>query len=186
MSTTSSTTSSQSSHDALGAGLTEGIAAKEVRAHEHARHRTKERREHALARERKNKAIAVKAWGLKVARGTRLGRKPSMEKWDGDEPEVTPPALSVSALDSVVAPPRKSTGSFTGLTLGDLISKPRRHKAKKLDFEVIPPVRAVIALDDFGHDFEADEPWEYVTGAYLNDAPTWKALSYAQAAAPAM
>ncbi|KIL00822.1 hypothetical protein PAXRUDRAFT_539632 [Paxillus rubicundulus Ve08.2h10] len=178
MSTTSSTTSSQSSHDALGASLTEGLATKEVRAHEHARHRIKERREHTLA-------IVMKAWGLKVARGTRLGRKPSMERWDRDEAEVTHPALSVPALDSVAAP-RKVTGPFTGLTLGDLISKPRRHKAKKLDFEVIPPIRAVIALDDFGHDLEADEPWEYISGACLNDASTWKALSYAQVAAPAM
>ncbi|KAF9225267.1 hypothetical protein BS17DRAFT_778376 [Gyrodon lividus] len=186
MSTTSSTTSSQSSHDAPGVRLTEGVDAKEVRAHEHARHRTKERREHALAQERKDKAAAVRAWGLKVAQRPRLARKLSMESWDGEEPELVSPELSARVLDSAASPPRKSTDSFPGLTLGDLISKPRRQKAKKLDFEVIPPVRAVIALDDFEHDIEANDPWEYITRACLKDGYTWKGMSYAQAAATAM
>jgi len=52
----------------------------------------------------------------------------------------------------------------------------------ELDFEVIPPIRAVIALDDA----EADEPWEYITRASLNDGSAWKGKSYAQAVASAM
>lgn len=50
----------------------------------------------------------------------------------------------------------------------------------EFDFEVIPPIRAVIALDD------ADEPWEYITRASLNDGSVWKGKSYAQAVVSAM
>ena len=47
---------------------------------------------------------------------------------------------------------------------------------------MIPPIRAVIALDDA----EADESWEYITRAGLNDGSAWKGKSYAQAVASAM
>ena len=207
MSTTSSTKSTQSSHDALRTRLNEGNAVKEVRAHEHARHRTKERRDHALAKGRKEKAAAVRVLGLKVNHGVKLVRKLSMESWDGEDPEeqrsVTTPSVRepVQAHEHDVAPPRDSTSSFTALTLGDLISRPRRPKAKRelfvrvfgafvdnrmcvseFDFEVIPPIRPVIALDDA----DADEPWEYITRASLNDGSAWKGKSYAQAVVCAM
>lgn len=52
----------------------------------------------------------------------------------------------------------------------------------ELDFEVVPPIRPVIALDDG----EADESWEYVTRASLNDGSAWKGKSYAQAVVSAM
>ncbi|KAH0837867.1 hypothetical protein J3R83DRAFT_6095 [Lanmaoa asiatica] len=192
MSTTSSTKSTPLSHDAPSVRLNESAAAKEVRAHEHARHRIKERREHTLAKERKSKAAAVRVLGIKVSHGAKLVRKHSMENWDGEEPEERRSAPAMSVQDAVpvheqeqehrMAPPRDSTGSFTELTLGDLISRPRRPKAKQLDFEVIPPIRAVIALDDV----EADEPWEYITRASLNDGSAWVGKSYAQAVASAM
>ena len=89
--------------------------------------------------------------------------------------------------------------------LGDLISGPRSPKMKhecssgicrcvlasltvgfpdvaKLDFELISPIRAVTALDDA----EADEPWEYITRASLNDGSVWKGKSYGQAVASTM
>ncbi|KAH7886294.1 hypothetical protein F5I97DRAFT_1243320 [Phlebopus sp. FC_14] len=183
MSTTSSTKSSQPSNDALSARLTEGVA-KEVRAHEHARNRTKERREHVQVKERKERAAVARATGIKVSQGLKPVKGLSMDSWDGDEEAVVghetlppkPPALKA------VAPPAR----FGSLTLGDLISIPRRKKAKQLDFEVIPPVRAVIALDDCSVNMEVDEPWEYISRASLNDEPSWKAMSYAQAAATAL
>lgn len=139
---TTPTKSTQSSHDAPSARLNEGAIAKEVRAHEHARHRTRERREHALAKERKEKAAAVRMLGLKVAHGGKLVRKLSMESWDGEEPEKLASVPTASVEDAApgtpvhrhehdVAPLRHSTSSFTKLTLGDLISKPRRPKAKR-------------------------------------------------------
>ena len=218
MSTTSSTKSTPSSHDAPSARVNERVVAKEVRAHEHARHRTKERREHALAKERKEKAAAVRVLGLKVTthgHGAKLVRRLSMESWDGEEPEEqrsgrsalpgTPVQESAPAPKNDAAPPRHSTSSFAELTLGDFISRPRRPKAKRecssgicrcvlaslmvgfpdvaeLDFELISPIHAVIALDDA----EADEPWEYITRASLNDGSVWKGKSYAQAVASAM
>lgn len=54
----------------------------------------------------------------------------------------------------------------------------------ELDFEMIPPIRAVIALDDV--DVDADEPWEYITRASVNDGFAWKGKSYAKAVASAM
>ncbi|KAF8131578.1 hypothetical protein EV363DRAFT_170400 [Boletus edulis] len=190
MPTTSTTKSTPPSHDTPSARIDQGVATKEVRAHEHARHRTKERREHALTKERKEKAAAVRVLGLKGchthAHGARLVRKLSMESWDGEEPKEArsaqegAPRTPVQALGPELGSGHDVRSSFTELTLGDLISKPRRPKAKQLDFEVIPPIRAVIALDDA----EADEPWEYITRASLNDA--WKGKSYAQAVASAM
>ncbi|KAF9235129.1 hypothetical protein BU15DRAFT_78299 [Melanogaster broomeanus] len=199
MSTTSYNESSKlSGSDALSARGTDGVAAKEVRAHEHARHRIKERREHALARERKERAAAVRAVGPKAAPGARLPvgagrRKPSsmQQSWDGEVPEAAATATLLSVPAEAVdergaASLPKRTSAFAELTLGDLVSRPRRQKANKLDFEVVPPVRAVIALDDFRHDIEADETWEYVTRSSLHDGPIWKGMSYAQAVATAM
>ncbi|KAG9313897.1 hypothetical protein JVU11DRAFT_4668 [Chiua virens] len=146
--------------------------AKEVRAHEHARHRTKERREHALAKERKEKAAAGRGLGH-----GGLGRR---EAPCGGCARY--PVQGADAANEDVASPRASTGSCTELTLGDIISRPRQPKAKQLDFEVIPHIRAVIALDDA----DADESWEYITRASVNDGSAWKGKSYAQAVASAM
>lgn len=215
MPTTPSTKSFSSSHHAPSARLNEGTAAKEVRAREHARHRTKERREHALAKERKEKATAARVSGLKVTHthGAKLVRKLSMESWDGEEPgekeRSAPGAVSgapaqgpESGTDADVAPSRERSNVFAELTLGDFVSEPRRPKGKRgclngvvvvlvadvsdvaaeLDFELVPPIRAVIALDDP----EGDEAWEYITRASLNDGSAWKGKSYAQAVASAM
>ena len=138
MPTTSSTKSTSSSHDAPSARLNEGSVAKEVRAHEHARHRTKERREHTLAKERKEKVAAERVLGLKGthAHGTKLVRKLSMESWDGTQPEEAPardvaPGAPVQEPERVMALPSENASALTELTLGDVLSKPRRPKAKR-------------------------------------------------------
>lgn len=201
MSTTTSPTSTSakspnpSVNDTLSVRLTQGVT-KDVRAHERARHRAKERQEHAQAKERKEKAAMFRALGFKVSSSLSsssgghggkpaAARKPSVESWDGDELDVslwTKP--SYVPLEPAVAPLRSGAGLFSELTLADLISVPRpQKKAKKLDFEVIPPVRAVIALDDDTDDTESDEPWEYITRASLNNELPQKGRSYAEAAA---
>lgn len=194
---TSSTTQSSrpSSNDTLSVRLvTEGVA-KDVRAHERARRRAKEREEHAQAKGRKEKAAVLRALGFKVSSSTSSGghggkpaaaRKYSMEIWDGDQPDVSPwRKPSCVPLELATVPLQSNVGPFTELTLADLISVPRpQKKGKKLDFEVIPPVRAVIALDDDTDDTESDEPWEYITRAsFLNSELPQKGRSYAQAAA---
>lgn len=112
-----------------------GSAAKDVRAHEHARHRTKERREHALAKERKEKAATVRALGLKVVRGVKLVRRLSMEAWDGEVPkEQQRPVRPVVDSENAAPLPQSPVSPrspFTELTLGDVISKPRQPKAKR-------------------------------------------------------
>ncbi|KAI6015669.1 hypothetical protein EDC04DRAFT_2948522 [Pisolithus marmoratus] len=180
MSTTTSSTanSNPSSNDALSVRLTEGIA-KDVRAHEHARHRAKQQQEHAQAKERKERAAVLRALGFKASASSGgHGGKPAAVRrltmdpsWDGDEPDVSPwTKPSCVPLEPVAAPLRSGAGPLTELTLADLISVPRpQKKGKHSDFEVIPPVRAVIALDDDTDDTESDEPWEYVTRASLNN-----------------
>lgn len=198
MSTATSTTSttakspSPSSNDTLSVRLTQGVT-KDVRAHERARHRAKERQEHAQAKERKEKAAMFKALGFKVSSLSSGGhggkpaaaRRPTVESWDGDELDVSPWIKPFYVpLEPAAAPLRSGAGPFSELTLADLISvPPPQEKAKKLDFEVIPPVRAVIALDDDTDDTESDEPWEYITRASLNNELPQKGRSYAQAAA---
>ncbi|KAG6335455.1 hypothetical protein ID866_3629 [Astraeus odoratus] len=193
MSATPSPNPSQPSNDALTTSVIEGVAAKDVRAHEHARHRAKERRVHAQAKERKEKAAVLKSFGIRASSHGCIGaakpsRKLTMESWDGDDlgDAVPLPLPSHKPSSSVAleacAPPRSSTGSFAELTLADLVSVPRPRKGKKLDFEVIPPIRAVIALDDIALDVEPDEPWEYVSRASLDNEFT-QGRSYAQAAA---
>ncbi|KAI6163672.1 hypothetical protein EDD17DRAFT_1872725 [Pisolithus thermaeus] len=196
MSTATSTTPTTakspnpSSNDTLSVRLTQGVT-KDVRAHEHARHRAKERQEHAQAKERKEKAAMFRALGFKVSSSTgghggkpAAARRPRVESWDGDELDVSPwIKSSYVPLEPAAAPLRSGAGPFSELTLADLISFPPQEKAKKLDFEVIPPVRAVIALDDDTDDTESDEPWEYITRASLNNELPQKGRSYAQAAA---
>jgi len=64
--------------------------------------------------------------------------------------------------------------------LADLIvtKKPRRQ-GKDGDFEVIPPVRSVIVLDDpVTPDMDFDEPWEHIYGVD-DDMPSYEP-SYAK------
>ncbi|KAI5998131.1 hypothetical protein EDD15DRAFT_2363949 [Pisolithus albus] len=186
---TSAKSPNPSVNDTLSVRLTQGVT-KDVRAHERARHRAKERQEHAQAKERKEKAAIFRALGFKVSSSSSGGkpaaaRRPSVGSWDGDELDVslwTKP--SYVPLEPAAAPLRSGADLFSELTLADLISVSRpQKKAKKLDFEVIPPVRAVIALDDDTDDTESDEPWEYITRASLNNELPQKGRSYAEAAA---
>ncbi|KAH7924485.1 hypothetical protein BV22DRAFT_1129787 [Leucogyrophana mollusca] len=162
------------------------IPAKEVRAHEHARHRVKERREHAQAKERKERVAAWKAVGGTYGGGgrqnSRTTRRFGMEVWDGGEPEgdIQLYGHSVRAAPSL---PRGGTEvRATEVKLADLISlRPRKApKGRDSEFEVVPRVRSVIALDEFGYDVELDEPWEYVS--LTAEQPAWRGMSYAQAA----
>lgn len=121
MSTTSNENSSQKLHETITNRLTE-VGAKDQRAHERARHQTKERREHALLKERKEKAAAARVTGLKESPASRTGKKVTMESWDGDEPEFRPLAVPVT-----IAPVPGNKFGFPEIRLADLVT----FKAKK-------------------------------------------------------
>ncbi|KAG2122583.1 hypothetical protein DEU56DRAFT_760301 [Suillus clintonianus] len=181
MSTTSSQKSPQQSHETMNNRLTV-IGAKDQRAYERARHQTKERREHAQVNERKERAAArVRAPALKEVHVSRAAKRASMEFWDGDEPDSRP--LAALGRPVNVAPVPRNNSGFSKMALADFVTFKikKLSKARDVDFEVLPPVRSVIALDDFGHEIEINEPWEFISLA--PESPTWKGLSYAQAAA---
>ncbi|OAX39216.1 hypothetical protein K503DRAFT_799829 [Rhizopogon vinicolor AM-OR11-026] len=175
--------SSQKLHETVVNRLTE-VGAKDQRAHERARHQTKERREHAMLMERKERAATARVMGLKERAGPRPGKKATMESWDGDEPEYR--AFAGSDRPATIAPVPGNRSGFPKIALADFVTFKTKKPSKALDadFEVLPPVRSVIALDDFGRDIEADEPWEFIT--LTPESPAWKGLSYAQAAALAV
>ncbi|KAG1742755.1 uncharacterized protein EDB91DRAFT_1127895 [Suillus paluster] len=184
MSTTSSEKSPQKSHETVSNCLTE-VGAKDQRAYERARHQTKERREHAQLKERKERAATgVRATPPKEGHVSRAARRVSMEFWDGDEPDSGP--LTGLGRPINVAPVPRIKSGFSKVVLADFVTfkTKKLSKAQDVDFEFLPPVRSVIALDDFGHDIEIDEPWEFISLA--PESPAWKGLSYAQAAALAL
>jgi hypothetical protein len=199
MSTTSSQKPLEQSHETVSNRLIE-VGAKDQRAYERARHQTKERREHAQVKERKERAAAgAPAPALKQGHANRAARRASLELWDDDEPDSG--ILTGSGRPVNVATVPRNKSGFSMMALADFVTFKTKKQSKaqgtvlpdfircnadsKLyidaDFEVLPPVRSVIALDDFGHDIEINEPWEFIS--LSPESPACKGLSYAQAAA---
>lgn len=135
MSTTSNEklSSSQKLHETVANPLSEvGANLKDQRAHERARHQTKERREHAQLKERKEKAAAARVTGLKERTGSRTGKKANVESWDGDEPEYTLAASDHPAtVAPVLVPGNGNKSGFPKIALADLVTfktkKPSKH-----------------------------------------------------------
>ncbi|KAG2153530.1 uncharacterized protein EDB93DRAFT_1135347 [Suillus bovinus] len=181
MSTTSSKKSPEQPHETVTNRLTE-VGAKDQRAYERARHQTKERREYTHVKERKERAAAgAPAPALKEGHVSRAAKRAGMESWDSDELDSR--MLTESGRPVNVAPAPRTKSGFSKMALADFMTfrTKKQFKSQDADFEVLPPVRAVIALDDFGHDIEINEPWEFISLA--PESPTCKGLSYAQAAA---
>jgi hypothetical protein len=125
MSTTSNEKSSQKPHETIVNRLPE-VGDKDQRAHERARHQTKERQEHAQLKERKEKAAVARVAGLKERAGPRTGKRATMEGWDGDEPEYRSLARSASPATITPAAPANKPG-FPKISLADFVT----FKAKK-------------------------------------------------------
>ncbi|KAG2341980.1 hypothetical protein BDR05DRAFT_990646 [Suillus weaverae] len=179
MSTISPEKSPQHSHETMNDCLT-GLGAKDQRAYERARHQTKERREHAQVKERKERAAAgVRAPALKQGHFSRVAKRASMEFWDGDEPDSR--TLTGFGRPVNVVPMLRNKSGFSKMALADFVTfrTKKISKAQDVDFEVVPPIRSVVALDDFGYDIEINEPWEFISLA--PESPAWRGLSYAQA-----
>lgn len=181
MSTTSSEKSPEQPHETVNNRLAL-VGAKDQRAYERARHQTKKRQEHAQVKERKERVAAgAPVPALKEEHTTRAAKRAGLELWDGDESDSR--ILAGSGRLVNVAPVPKSKSSFSKMALADFVmfKTKKPSKMQDADFEVLPPVRSVIALDDFGHDVEINEPWEFISLA--PESPACKGLSYAQAAA---
>ncbi|KAH9056864.1 hypothetical protein EDB87DRAFT_1152731 [Lactarius vividus] len=99
---------------------------------------------------------------------------PSSESDDGDWPELPTPPLPLP-------PPLRATQDRCEVPLAALVRpvKLRGAKAKEsTEFEFLPPVKNVIALDDADSNVP-DEPWEYISSAGGDDEAR-KIFSYAE------
>jgi len=82
-------------------------------------------------------------------------------------------------LADLLVPPRKPRKG-TGMHISDITLRVLSYEPLDGDFEVVPPIRSVIALeDDATPDLDADEPWEHVSIA--EELPI-HSLSYAKVA----
>jgi len=164
---------------------------RDARAYEHERQRAKHAGEWAKRRARKT-TIGGTAGGRPAgARAAHAGRqtkslkggKAGLEVDDGYA--ITPNSrdtehttakmgagLGAGLLTKVPLPPsedgrtdaiKADSGVKVNLSEIMMLSQKKPRKPNADDFEVIPRIRSVIALDDaFVHDMDLDEPWEHI------------------------
>ncbi|OCH89741.1 hypothetical protein OBBRIDRAFT_651207 [Obba rivulosa] len=151
---------------------------KAVRAFEHDRQRAKRVAETARARERKARRGSTDKRRQHTARsaqsqGKSAGQKGNTRSWEADERMQQDLVLEASeesprnpVLEISLAVPE-----LVEVELSDLIKPGKAPKAKgTADFEVIPTVRQVIALEDgLPLDPEMDEPWEHISADDADD-----------------
>ncbi|KAF9469552.1 hypothetical protein BDZ94DRAFT_1206141 [Collybia nuda] len=77
--------------------------------------------------------------------------------------------------------PRVAISSRLEVPLSALVTTRKPRKGREGDFEIIPYVRPVIALDDdMTHDVEVDEPWEHIYGDdddQLDNEPSYATIA---------
>lgn len=145
---------------------------RDVRAYEHERQRSKRAGEWAIRRAKKSSAGKGKG-GATVGGRTadmgdpRKGRRAVDVDVDVDMDAVlAAPGAVTRGLASVVVPPKKVySDPSRKVDLSDLIvlSQRKPRKLKEGDFELVPALPTIIALDDMpALDMEVDEPWECV------------------------
>jgi len=153
---------------------------KDVRAYEHERQRAKHAGEWAQRRARK----ATKGTGVGRASAVHAGRRAKTRKGGSDvdvdvsavipqgKDAESPDGLGAGVLKEVSLPPNRDDASKAvpgvKVNLSEIMVLSQR-KLRQLnvdDFEVIPHIRSVIALDDVDnvHDMDLDEPWEHIYG----------------------
>ncbi|KAF8167259.1 hypothetical protein B0H34DRAFT_8602 [Crassisporium funariophilum] len=150
----------------------EGLKDRDMRAYEHDRQRSKQAGEWAKRRARKAAAAVTSpganAKGAKSVKGGKADVDVEVDVYAVNGILNTDKgflegfgASPVRRRDHVVV-----ESLSMQVNLADLIDvahkKPRKEKD---DFEVIPPLRSVIVLDDMTevHDMDVDEPWEHVS-----------------------
>jgi len=189
---------------------------RDARAYEHERQRVKHAGEWAKRRARKTTIGGTAVGRPARARAAHAGRQAKSLKGGKVELEVddgyvvTPQGRdteyttakmcdgsSAGLLTKVSLPPSEDgrTDAFKAdqgvkINLSEIIMlsqrKPRKPNAD--DFEVIPHIRSVIALDDVAnHDMDLDEPWEHIyvnngEGKASDGASKFGRLTYARVA----
>lgn len=161
-SASASATAADAASPLVSSALPDADILREVRAYEHARQRAKRAEE--VARRRAVKEQSLTALGNQLSQPT-----PRSKKGAG-----AAPSYDSVGVENLAAPPRDDVAHGpapsrpAGMRLDDLVrvaapAKPRKSKRKDVGFEMVPPVRSVIALDDTtSRDVVIDEPWEYI------------------------
>lgn len=145
---------------------------RDVRAYEHERQRSKRAGEWAIRRAKKASAGKGKG-GAAVGGRTadmgdpRKGRRAIEVDVDVDMDAVlAAPGAATRGIVSMVVPPKKAySDPSRKVDLSDLVvlSQRKPRKLKEGDFELVPALPTIIALDDMPVlDMEVDEPWECV------------------------
>jgi len=100
---------------------------------------------------------------------------------DTDWPELPTPFGSLSQRCRSPAESALRPTQDREVPLSSLVRpvKARGAKAKEGEFEFLPPVKNVIALDDADSNIP-DEPWEYISSVGERDDEARKIFSYAE------
>lgn len=156
---------------------------RDARAYEHERHRVKHAREWAKRRARKATKGLIGGTGIGRAGATHAERRAKSRKGglDVDVYAVNPQShtdrLAAELLKKASLSPSGDGGydaskAIPGVKLNlseiMVLSQRKPRKLNVDDFEVIPHIRSVIALDDpvNEHDMDLDESWEHI---YVNN-----------------
>jgi hypothetical protein len=100
------------------------------------------------------------------------------ERTSRSQPDANEPRPQAQLADVLVLPRKPRKG--TGMHIFDVGLRAIPYQPLDGDFEVVPPIRSVIVLEDNATpDLDADEPWEHVSMA---DERPIHSLSYAKVA----
>lgn len=162
---------------------TNPLSHRDERAYEHERHRVKHARDWSKRRARKATKGLIGGTGIGRAGATRAERRAKSRKGgldvdvDVDVYAVNPQGhtdrLAVELLKKASLSPSGDGGydaskAIPGVKLNlseiMMLSQRKPRKLNVDDFEVIPHIRSVIALDDTvnEHDVDLDESWEHI------------------------
>ncbi|KAF8814473.1 hypothetical protein BYT27DRAFT_7206119 [Phlegmacium glaucopus] len=147
---------------------------RDARAYEHERQRAKQAGEWTKRRARKVTRQGTTG-AAHAGRRSKSWRDGKVEL-DADVYAALPRRRDIgrntAKVQEVSLPPSgggtdsSSGAQGVGVNLSELVVVSHRRPRKRNvdDFEVIPPVRSVIALDDVAvlHDMDLDEPWEHI------------------------
>lgn len=167
---------------------------RDARAYEHERQRAKHAGE--WAKRRASKATGVGRAAVHAGRRAKSRKGGSDVEVDafavipqGTDAESPTDGLGAGVLKRVSLPPNRDSGTDAvpgvKVNLSEImVLSQRKLRPNVDDFEVIPHIRSVIALDDVDnvHDMDFDEPWEHIYGEEKVSDDRFGRPSYARVA----